>query len=188
MTTDLTLESLAIIPPMPVDANDQWDMLWQALDTLKTDNMLLRMELAFYQSQDSREKWAGEYVEDAVAQVYGFPKVAFYGTHPVGTKPKYKQINEARFLLYTILHHIIGVPVPDLTKYYHSFVNNHIVRWRRIFIVTHTANPLTDDKDKELYTLYAAKYRQVYAAMRAAMVEDGVWENSYNDDAVNLLP
>ncbi|HEY0108781.1 MAG TPA: hypothetical protein VGB67_04080 [Fibrella sp.] len=177
---ELTLsEGIAIIPKMPEFTDERWAMVWRTMSAIQTDNDLLRMELSFYKSLDTRKKWAGEYVEEAVASVYGINRLAFYGTNPKGKKPQMAVHNEARFILYTILHHIIGVPVVELTNNYGSTVWNHIVRWRNLFTLIHQNEPITNEKDKALYDQYAPKYKQVYQSMRQTMTDDGYWLDGY---------
>lgn len=176
------------IPQMPIHAHDRWDMLWRMLYQLETDNQLLRLELAFYKSQDQRTKWAGQYAEEAVAQVYGLERLCFYGSKGLGrTDQQEAAVTQARFLLYTILHHVLGVPIADLRQYYDNNTRNYLDRWKPIFELIHRPRPITDAKKQQTFDRFAPRYRAAYLAMQAAMTTDGVWLNQYNDPLLGTL-
>ncbi len=169
-------------PSQPASASAGWAMIWQKLDQLETKIQLTQLELAFYVSRDERSKSADEYVEEAVAAVYGLTKFDFYGARQLGRPPEQEAIvNQARFLLYTILHHILGVPVADLQRNYGNTAQNHIVRWKPIFKLVHADKANSNATKQAQYDHFAPLYKRAYAHMRQAMVQDGMWLPAYQD-------
>lgn len=174
---------------MPLHANQRWEMVWRMLSGLKNENDLLRMELMLFKSQSNREKWVGEYVEEAVAEVYHLYRQEFYSDAVLGRTPtRKKRLSEARFILYTILHHIIGVPVAEIKQEYGQAANNYIARWRKIFTLIHEPGAITAVEDKQLYDRYAPKYHAAYAILKRDLQRDGHWVDAYDTSLLLTIP
>ena len=161
-------------------------MLVDHLRLLRLDMDEIRLENNFLRACKGWEKIPEQYVEEAVATEYGLDHRAFYIPLPRGKRRKCdEKVVEARYVLYALLHSLLGKSVGSLRENYQNDAWNYAFRWRPVFDLIHHPRPAGGDTQKA-YDRYFPRFRAVYSALKESLMEDGKWSDCYLMDVFEI--